>query len=87
MSEQPAKDPMTILHDAIAQIASDGSYCAGFVLALEWLEPTGAPSLQVFHTPMTPWHLSGLLEYARDSECHSLVPFCIDDTDDEADED
>lgn len=69
---QPA-DPMQILQNAISQVADADSFCAGFAVVCEWLEGDGSRSLQVFHTPMPPWHLQGLLSYAQDAHCTPLV--------------
>lgn len=77
-------DPVQVLHDAIAQVAEGGAYCAGFVLGVEWLEEDGSRSLQVFHSPMPPWHLTGLLEYMKDESHPPLVAMAygLDDDDD-----
>lgn len=84
-TEVEAKDPIQILQDAIAQVAEPGSFCAGFVLACEWLEESGQTTLQLFHSPMPPWHLSGLLEYARASHCAPLVQVMDVDWEDDDD--
>ena len=77
------QDPIQILQNAVSLIADEGSLSVGFVLACEWLDADGSASLQVFHTPMSPWHLSGLLEYARESQCGPLVQVVDADWDDD----
>lgn len=72
-TSEVVKNPLQIIQDAIMQVADQGALCAGFVVAVEWLETDGSNSLQVFHTPMTPWHMDGLLRYVRDVECAPLV--------------
>ena len=71
-------DPVSIIQDAIAKIGGDKSLCSGFAIVAEWLEDDGSTVLSVLHSPMPPWHMYGLLTYARD-ECNQLVEIGFDD--------
>lgn len=61
-------DVITTVQNALASLDPD-SLCAGFAAIIEWIEPDGQPSMSVVHTQMAPWHLSGLLEFAKDYHC------------------
>ena len=89
MSEEPELlDPSAIVQDAIAKLAEGGAFCAGFVLGIEWLEEDGSRSIEVHHSPMPPWHLTGLLDYMKDEARAPLVIYGLDlDDDDEFGED
>jgi hypothetical protein len=62
------------LQDLIGKMDPD-AMLAGFVVVAEWLEPDGENSLQVMHTPSSPWHMHGLLTYARDHHCGATTSF------------
>lgn len=86
------QDPMVSVQNAIAATADDGGMLAGFVVVAEWIESDGSQALSVFHSPMPPWHLDGLLKYARTFQ-PPMIPlalggdWCDDDEDDEDAED
>lgn len=80
-------DPIALIQDALAQSVDDDSLCVGYACVAEWLEADGSNSISVVHTPMPPWHLDGLLSYAREwsTSSHMMPVFEFVDEDDEDD--
>lgn len=76
-------DPLQIMQNALHDIMGPGSLAVNFAVVAEWLEEDGSTAMSVFHSPMTPWLLEGLLTYARDSERTPLVSVRFDDEDDD----
>lgn len=66
--------------DAVAMVQSvlaalePSAMCTGFVALAEWIEEDGSPSLSMVHSPMSPWHLKGMLDHARQ---HHELPVMI----------
>ena len=79
-------DPVRVVQDAIAKIADDGDLGANFALVVEWLQEDGTSAFSVLHSPQTPWHLYGLLSYARDTHCGNLTPVSVYDADEDDDD-
>lgn len=67
-------DPLAALQGAIADLDPEARLVS-YVVVAEWLEPDGSPSLAVMHCPMPPWHLDGMLSYAREhaQQFHDFV--------------
>lgn len=79
-------NPIAHLHTAIQECVDDGSMCVGYALVAEWIEADGTQCVSVMHTPMPPWHLDGLLSYAKEwSSPAAMVPVAYD-ADDEDDD-
>lgn len=90
MSEEPAEaaeervpDPLTAIQEAISGFADDSSLCASFAVVVEWLEMDGSTTMSVIHSPMPPWHLFGLLSYARDDSRSPMLPILMVEGDDD----
>lgn len=50
----------------------------GFAIVVESLSESGEAAITVLHTPMAPWHLTGLLQYAQD-EAHVPLEYRDED--------
>lgn len=72
MTDEPeaAPDPVRQIENALAEL-DPSSLVVGFATVVEWLEEDGSRSMSLVKTPMAPWHLHGLLTYARD---HHALP-------------
>lgn len=57
------------------------SMVLGFVVVTEWLEDDGTRTMSVIHTDQPPWHLYGVLTYARDSHIGGCVDYDVEDFD------
>lgn len=96
MAEQPDEttgetveplDPIAHIQNAIASTVDDGSLLTGYVVIAEWIETDGGNSISVFHTPMPPWHLDGLVRFGLDTQGGQMLPVLADfDFDDEDDD-
>lgn len=82
--DEPAPNVTIIkeLQDIISKMDPD-AMLAGFVFVAEWIEPDGDHSLQVMHTPTSPWHMHGLLTYARDHHCGNTTSYLEEFEDEE----
>lgn len=78
-------DPILHIQNAIAEAVDDGSLVTGFVVIAEFIEEDGEPSLSVITSPMTAWHLEGMLRYGyRYATSPELVSMPLwDDEDDD----
>lgn len=67
MSEEQgeALDPIVTIQNTLASLDTS-ALVAGFATIAEWIEEDGTRTLSILHTEMPPWHLHGLLTYARD---------------------
>ena len=76
-------DVLQSIQNALSALDST-SLCIGFVAVAEYLEENGSHSIAVLHTDMAPWHMHGMLTYARDHHCsvESLPVLYLDSDDD-----
>ena len=65
-------EPAVALQNTLSEIGRD-ALCVGYACVVEWLEPDGSSSVEVFHTDMTPWHLKGLMEWGLDMSTSFIV--------------
>lgn len=88
-SEEPTVpvEPLALIQDAIIATVDDDSLLTGFVVIAEFIEADGRPTMTVVHTPMTPWHLDGLMGYGRAySDPSQMVPVVDGAWDDDEDD-
>lgn len=81
----PATDPVGALQQTISRIEPD-AMCIGFVCLIEWLEPDGSTTMSMLHTPMPPWHMTGMLHHAQDFSQPIMGFLDCDHEDEEEDE-
>lgn len=78
-------NPIAEIQEILAQVDPD-SLCSGFMAIVEWIEPDGNPNLSIVRTPMTPWHIAGLMDYAKTWEASETFPVFMVDQDLEDDD-
>ena len=80
MTEKPAEpsddqaetlDPLREIQDLLVQVEPT-SLLSGVVVIAEWVDEDGDPSLGLIASPMSPWHMSSLFDYVKDTYCHTL---------------
>jgi hypothetical protein len=71
-SEEPAEEAVEVELGPLEQIQAvlcdldPDAMVTGFAVTVEWLEPDGSRALQLLHTGMASWHLTGMLQYIID---------------------
>jgi hypothetical protein len=76
-------DPVVTIQNTLSDL-DPTAMCVGFVTVAEFLEEDGTRTLCTLHTDMAPWHMYGLITYAREHGCVQGFPmgaFVVDDED------
>lgn len=69
------QDPITAIQNVLSSLDPE-AVCTGFATLAEWIDADGSSRLTIVHSPMSPWHLAGMLSFAGQPEVQ-IIPIMM----------